>query len=185
MRYSSSHWLAGGVLALAVLGGGLLAPSVRAQQPPGSYVPANWAGSKAGASGPGPVPSQQPAASPAPSDSRPASAIARQGDLLRYRRDVAGDAKPIVIDADQIVTWDQDGNVMLLLTGRVLVQQSVSQCRFNQGVAWVDMHRYQATGVLHMDLYVEGQVRIDAGGELADGGRAVLDLNTRGEFSLR
>src|SRR5436190_1592118 len=106
MRYLSSHWLAGGVLALAVLGGSL-ALSSRAQ-PPSSYVPADWASSKAGPSATSPAPSRKPAESTLSTDDGAPSVIGRQGDLLRYSRDVPGDAKPILIDADQITTWDHD-----------------------------------------------------------------------------
>jgi hypothetical protein len=47
------------------------------------------------------------------------------------------------------------------------------------------MKRYQATGILHMDLFAEGQVRIDTSVEIQDATRAILDLNTRGEFRVR
>ncbi len=111
--------------------------------------------------------------------------LKHDGDLLRLSRNVPGDAKPILIDADEITTWTEDGVVVLFLTGQVLVQQSVSQTRFQQGIAWVDINRYKDTGILHMDLYAEGQVRIDTSVELQDGNRAILDLNSRGEFHVR
>jgi hypothetical protein len=114
-----------------------------------------------------------------------ASSVQKQGDLLRLHRNVPGDAKPILVEADEITTWTEDGVFVLLLRGQVLVQQSVAHTRFQEGVAWVDMKRSQATGILHMDLYAEGQVRIDTSVEIQDGGRALLDLNTRGEFRVR
>ncbi len=105
--------------------------------------------------------------------------------MLRLSRNVPGDAKPILVDADEIATWNEEGVIVLLLHGQVLVQQSVTQTRFQQGIAWVDWKRYQATGILHMDLYAEGQVRIDTSIEIQDANRAMLDLNTRGEFHVR
>lgn len=104
---------------------------------------------------------------------------------MRFVRNVPGDAKPIVLEADEIFTWSENGQEVFLLSGKVLVQQSAAQIRFQQGIAWVDFKRFQATGILHVDLYAEGQVRLDNSVEIQDGPRAVLDLNTRGEFRVR
>jgi hypothetical protein len=183
MRYHTCRWLAGPVLALAVLGAvfaqspgtwtPLATPSAPTTGPGGSAVP-----------GPGSTPG--PGQSPGLPASRPgAPVIEIQGDLLRYTRNLPGDVKPVLIDADQISTWNEDGRVVLLLQGQVLVQQSVAQTRFPQGVVWIDLNRYRTTGILHLDLYAEGGVRLDTTLETREGKRAVLDLTTRGEFRLR
>src|SRR5262249_17706687 len=135
-----------------------------------------------------PAPGLPPDAGAAPglTTSRPgAPQLSRQGDLLRYSRNVPGDAKPILIDADQITTWNEEGKIVLLLRGQVLVQQNVVQARFQEGVVWVDLKRFQTTGILHVDLYAEGQVRLDTTLESQESPRSALDLNTRGEFRLR
>src|SRR5262245_41083617 len=146
MWYPTCRWLAGVVPALVVLGGAA-APALVAQAP-----------------GPTPPPTtaQPPDAggSPSPS-SRSDTSLQKQGDLLRFSRNVPGEAKPIVIDADEIFTWDEDGKVAMLLKGQVLVQQSITQTRFDNGVAWIDLKRYRSTGILHLDLYAEGGVRLD------------------------
>src|SRR5262245_7435425 len=56
--------------------------------------------------------------------------------LLRFSRNVPGDAQPITIAADQITTWSANGQTVFLLRGQVLIQQNVVQVRFNQGVVW-------------------------------------------------
>src|SRR5689334_12607327 len=100
MRQSSRHRLAGPVLALAALVGGLLLLPIRAQ-PPGPGTPPPWAAPPPGAGGPeapaaGLVPA--PGAPPGLPTSPPASSagLRRQGDLLRLSRNVPGDAKPVV-----------------------------------------------------------------------------------------
>src|SRR5690606_38921940 len=45
--------------------------------------------------------------------------------------------------------------------------------------------RYRQTGVLTMDLYAEGQVRLDTSAVVRDAPQAVLQLTTRGQFRLR
>jgi hypothetical protein len=158
-------------------------PALLHAQPPGAVIqpPAITPPSANAQPAPGMSPGQKPDL-PA---TRPASPIVRQGDLLRLTRNVPGDAKPILVDADEISTWNDEGVIVLLLRGQVLVQQSVSQTRFQEGVAWVDLQRYKATGIMHLDLYAEGQVRVDTSIEIQDAARAVLDLNTRGEFHVR
>jgi hypothetical protein len=168
----SHQWLASALLV--VLAGLFAAPLLRAG-PPGPPAP-----SAAGGAGRGSLSTPGLPTTPAG-----VTAIARQGDLLRFRRNLPGDAKPILVEADEIATWNENGLVVLLLRGQVLVQQGVAHCRFREGVAWVDMKRSLTSGIVHMDLYAEGQVRLDTSTENQDGGRAVLDLNTHGEFRVR
>ena len=105
-------------------------------------------------------------------------------DPLRLSRNIAGDSKPIVIDADEITTWTDNGQRILLLKGKVLIQQSVVQAWFQQGVVWVDLDQLQRTRVLHVDVFGEGGVLVDNGGESLTSDKALLDLNTRGELKL-
>src|SRR5262249_40220165 len=138
MRSFSHRWLAGPLLAVAVLTCGLAA-LLRAQ-PPGTPVQPPSTAPPPGASGPpGLGPGMTPARKPGLPATQVSSPLTREGDLLRLSRNVPGDAKPILIDADEISTWNEGGIVVLLLHGQVLVQQSVSQARFQEGIAWVDM----------------------------------------------
>jgi hypothetical protein len=106
----------------------------------------------------------------------------------RLRRDQAGDSKPLILAADEIATWTEKNGTaeycVFLLRGLVLAQQGVVQTRFQQGVAWIDLSRHKVTGKLRMELYAEGQVRIDDGTAIHEYPKAVLDVTTRGEFRL-
>ena len=88
------------------------------------------------------------------------------------------------MDADEITTWTQDNQRILLLKGQVLVQQSIIQARFQQGVVWVDLDRFRQTRILHVDVYGEGNVRLENGSERQSGDKMFLDLNSRGELKL-
>jgi hypothetical protein len=107
-------------------------------------------------------------------------------EVLRLTRNQPGDSKPILIDADEIFTWNDNGTgqFVALLKGQVLVQQNVLQARFQQGVAFIDMKAYKQSGILRMVLYAEGQVRLDSGTETKEAGQALLDVSTRGELKL-
>ena len=56
--------------------------------------------------------------------------------------------------------------------------------RMQQAVAFLDLDRLQRARVLHVALYGEGGVRLENGSESRRGEKAVLELNTRGEFKL-
>ena len=104
---------------------------------------------------------------------------------LRFARNVAGDAAPIVLAADQIFTWyESEQTVAVVLRGKVYIQQSTVQVRCEQAVARFDMKTHKDKGIWLMDLYAEGQVRLDTSSDSKEGLRAVVDLATRGEIKL-
>jgi hypothetical protein len=115
---------------------------------------------------------QERAGAPAPD---PAAEIAR------LTRNVAGDSTPVVVGADDVATWVENGQRIVLARGKVLVQEGVVQVRASEAVAFVDLHG----GILHMDVYAEGEVQIDNSTALRAAPRAFVSLNTRGEFKLR
>ncbi|HKB37127.1 MAG TPA: hypothetical protein VKD72_11785 [Gemmataceae bacterium] len=118
---------------------------------------------------PGPPPPSLPAGEPAP---------------LRYQRNVPGDSQPILLDADEVVTWTQKGQRLILLQGRVLVQQATVRVRCGAAVAFINLDRLQRTGILHADLFAEQDVRLEDGTSNRKGTRGLVDLNTRGELRI-
>src|SRR5947209_5015453 len=100
MRSFSNRWLAGAVLALAVLAGWPAALLLRAQPPGTAFQPPSTAPPGTGGSAPGMMPGGGRA--PALPATRSSASLQRSGDLLRLTRNVPGDAKPILIDADEI-----------------------------------------------------------------------------------
>jgi hypothetical protein len=119
-----------------------------------------------------PAPVPQPAVPPPPVQT------------LHWAHNVAADSKPIVLDADEAYTWTEGDQLIVLLRGQVLVQQGIVHFRCQEAVGWIDLKRYKATSILHLDLYGDGGVRLDVSYEIKDGPRALIELNTRGEFKL-
>jgi len=189
LRYPWFRWLAG-PLALAIVAGVCARPALLAQDrvatpgvgQPVATTPApprHWWNLAEPAAKTG----VQPVAA-----SAPANPAAAGSAIFRLRRDQAGDSKPLILDADEVASWtEKNGSTeycVFLLRGLVLVQQGIVQTRFQQGVAWLDISRYKSTGKLRLELYVEGQVRIDDGTKTHTYPQAILDLTTRGEFRL-
>ncbi len=102
-------------------------------------------------------------------------------EVARLTRNVPGDSTPIVIGADDVATWVENGQRIVLAHGKVLIQEGVVQVRANQAVAFVDLK----DGILHMDVYAEGEVQIDNSSAVQSAARAFAALSTRGEFRLR
>jgi lipopolysaccharide export system protein LptA len=153
------------VLAAWVIAGTLAGTPLRAQIP-GMPAPATVPGTTAP-----PQAAQTPSGAMAPP--------------LRFARNVPGDAAPIVLAADQITTWyESEQTVAVLLRGKVYVQQSTVQLRCDQAVARFDLKNRREKGIWMMDLYAEGQVRLDTSADTKEGARAVIDLATRGEIKL-
>src|SRR5262249_52120261 len=117
-----------------------------------------------------------------PAPGRPAQGAPAQP--LRVTRNVPGDSKPLILDADEIVTWGGQGQRLIVARGNVLLQQNVVQLRSREVVLFVDVDRMQRTGILHADVYAEGEVQLQEGHNLGKGAQAWLDLNTRGELRL-
>jgi hypothetical protein len=123
--------------------------------------------------------------SPAPPQAAPrASPQSAPAEIIRHTRNVPGDSKPVVVTADEIAAWQDGGETYVFLRGRVLLQQSVVQLRFDYGVARFNSERYRRTGIWHLDVYAEGNVQLDTSLELKQGPKGIIELNTRGEVKL-
>jgi hypothetical protein len=102
-------------------------------------------------------------------------------EVARLTRNVPGDSTPIVVGADDVATWVENGQRIVMARGKVLVQEGVVQIRANQAVTFVDLR----AGILHMEVYAEGEVQIDNSSAVKTAPRAFVSLTTRGEFRLR
>ncbi|HEV3257205.1 MAG TPA: hypothetical protein VG013_10020 [Gemmataceae bacterium] len=106
-------------------------------------------------------------------------------DILRVAQNEPGDSKPIILYADAVSTWIEGGRRVILLKGAVLIEHDVIHARMQGGVAWVDEEATQRTGIVHVDIYAEGEVRVENGATPQSAPAALLELNTRGELKLK
>jgi hypothetical protein len=107
------------------------------------------------------------------------------GDSLRLSHNVPGDSTPILLYADEIATWVEGGQRIILLKGKVLVEQGVVHVEMQQATAWVDLEHGHRTGIAHLELYGEGAVRLENEAKKEVGASAFVELNTRGELKLK
>jgi hypothetical protein len=104
---------------------------------------------------------------------------------LRLAQNIPGDSKPVILYADEITTWTEGAQRLILLKGRVLIEQGVVQTHMQMGVVWLDQERARRSGILHVDVYAEGDVVLENGPTSRSGSKAILELNTRGELKLK
>src|SRR5262249_7652906 len=59
------------------------------------------------------------------------------------------------------------------------------QAHMQGGVARVDQDRARRTGILEVDLYGEGEVKLEKGSTTQTGAKALVNLSTRGELKVK
>lgn len=106
-------------------------------------------------------------------------------DVLRLTRNIPGDSKPVILYADQVATWTEGGERVILLRGAVLVEHGVLHARMPHAIAFVDQGSVPKTGILHVRVYSDADVVAQNGADNRSGRQAVLDLYTRGELKLK
>src|SRR5260370_12386 len=109
----------------------------------------------------------------------------QEGGLFRLSQKLPGDSKAMILYADEISNWQEGNQRVFLPKGMVLREPGLVQGRMQGAVGWVDQERTKRTGILHLDLYAEGDVRLEGGTEKRTGPVAFVDLNTRGELKVR
>jgi hypothetical protein len=166
------------LLALGICAGSALRAQDRAAA---GAPPRHWWDRSA----PAPPP---PNTAPPGTSSNAAPGAAAGTNTYRLQRDQRGEAKPLILDADEIATWTEKVGpteyCVFLFRGLAFIQLGIVQARFEKGVAWIDLGRAKLTGKMRAEIYAEGKVRIDNGSAIHDYPSAVFDLTTRGEFKV-
>jgi hypothetical protein len=113
------------------------------------------------------------------------SALAIAGDIMRFTYNVPGDAKPIVVHADEMASWAEGNQRVIVAKGRVLIEHGAMLTRATNAVAWIDLQQFRKTGILRFDLYAEGEVSLENGAETRSAPAAYIEISTRGEVKLK
>jgi hypothetical protein len=113
------------------------------------------------------------------------TAPAAAEELLRMGPSQAGDARPIVVAADDVATWAESGEQVILLRGKVLIEQGVVLLRSERAVVWVDLAGRRESQVYRVQVIADGDVRAENGSQRKKGGTVLAELATRQEVRLR
>jgi len=105
-------------------------------------------------------------------------------DGLTYSRNLPGESKPLVLEADQAAVWISGGETCIVLNGKVLAQLGFMTMRSSQAVAWANVAKYRQSGVWSVDIYAEG-LSLDTGGESRSSSKGMITVSTRGELRFQ
>lgn len=105
-------------------------------------------------------------------------------DGLTYSRNLAGESKPLVLEADQAAVWSAGDETCIALNGRVLAQLGFMNLRCGRAIAWANVAKYRQTGVWVVDVYSEDLV-LDTGAESRSSSKGVISVSTRGELRFQ
>jgi len=104
---------------------------------------------------------------------------------LLWARNVAGDSRPIQVNADDAVTWVDQGKRIILLKGKVWVEQGDAHVRAAEAVLWIDEAAKKQNGIYHLDVYGDGGVSLEVQAQSYQAPVAMIELNTRGVVNLK
>ncbi|HYV36512.1 MAG TPA: hypothetical protein VE988_12445 [Gemmataceae bacterium] len=107
-------------------------------------------------------------------------------DVFPWTRNIPGDTRPISISADDGTAWEEQGKQILLLKGKVWVEQGDANFRATQAVVWIDSANQKQTGIYHVDVFGEGASLELAGSKNnLQAPSGVIALNTRGSLNIK
>ncbi len=128
---------------------------------------------------------QPPAQPPAQKPAQPPAQPQAQQPLL-WAPKVKGDSRPIQVSADEAAAWvDAQGKRVILLKGKVWIEQGDAHIRASQAVLWVDEPGQKRTGIYHVDLYSDGGVSLEIGPQTYEAPLSMIELETRGVINLK
>jgi len=103
---------------------------------------------------------------------------------IEFIRNMPGESKPISIEADRVAFWRQNGETIITLEGKVVLQQGFVIIRMEKAVAWLNPREYQLTGIWKLEMFADEDVRLDASTDVRKGDHAYIELYTRGEIKI-
>jgi hypothetical protein len=104
---------------------------------------------------------------------------------LLWARNVAGDTRAIQVNADDAVTWVDQGKRIILLKGKVWVEQGDARLRTEQAVLWIDETAQKQSGIYHVDIYGDGDASLELKTQSYQSATALIELHTRGIINLK
>jgi hypothetical protein len=91
----------------------------------------------------------------------------------------------MILEADEIYTWNDGNHLLMLLNGHVLVQQGIVRGRCQSAIATIDVQQWKSSGVIRLSFYGENYVQFETASDMKEANRGTVQIATRGEFRMR
>jgi hypothetical protein len=104
---------------------------------------------------------------------------------ILWGRNVAGDSRAIQINADDAVTWADQGKRIILLKGKVWIEQGDAHLRAPEAVVWIDEANQKQNQIYHLEAFSDGGSSLEVQAQSYQAPVAMIELNTRGLVNLK
>ncbi len=94
-------------------------------------------------------------------------------------------AKPITIQGDQSWGWSDEEHHVLLVRGKVVIEQGLNRLRMNEALIWISKQEPKPGQVVPAQIYGEGEVTFEEGTERKRYAKIFLVWRTTGELRLK
>lgn len=113
-------------------------------------------------------------------------AVCRAASQEPARIEVSGGSagRQIVLTADDAATWTENGEQVVLLRGKVLIEQGSLTVRSERAVLWVE-GRAPPSKAMRVQLVADGSVRVEDASERKSAPTVVTELTTGQDVRLR
>lgn len=95
------------------------------------------------------------------------------------------EAKPLLLAADEVATWTEGGEQVVLLRGKAMIEQGVFVLRADRALLWIDTGRQPQTRSYRVQIVADGAVRVEEGPARKSAPTIVADLVTQQDVRLR
>ena len=106
-------------------------------------------------------------------------------DPILWARNEPGDSRAILINADDAVTWVDQGKRIILLKGKVWIEQGDAHLRASEAVVWIDEASQKQNGIYHLDIFGDGGASLEIKAQSYQAPLALIELNTRGTVNIK
>ncbi len=106
-------------------------------------------------------------------------------DVLRITAGRENETRPIQVAADEVTTWTEGGGQVILLRGKVLIEQGVFSIRAERAMLWVDKSSQAQSQSGRIQIVADGTVRVEDGTLHKSAATAVTELASRQDVRVR
>lgn len=116
---------------------------------------------------------------------RPALPTSVADDVVRIAASRDNDGRVVQLAADEIVNWTETGEQVLLLRGKVLIEQGVFSLRAERAAIWVSNLSQSKVKTSRVEIVADGSVRVEDGPQRHSAATVQIELTSRHDVRVR
>jgi len=101
------------------------------------------------------------------------------------RRDLGESRDSLDVNADEIATWEENGQRIVSLSGKVIISQGANLIQSNRAFLWMPINESDRNGPTHGELFAEGNLRMSLNGKAEKLPSVVVQFSTARELRFQ